>query len=124
MLAVGSINSIEQTSIRHLIVKRRLIDEDEISIIHHQYPHVKYLELLFPLKDERFFCCFKTLFNQNDQRCYWNELIHFRTNYTYEQKINFNEEGFHHWLITNTDLKFHRNSFIAKASHSILSIWL
>ncbi len=87
LLAVGSLNSIEQNSTRHLIVKRRLIDENDICIIHHQYPNVKYLELLFPLREERFLSCFKTLFNlddHNDKRCYSNQLIHFRTKYTYE----------------------------------------
>ncbi len=59
MLAVGSLNSIEQNSTRHLIVKRRLIDENDICIIHHQYPNVKYLELLFPLREERFLSCLK-----------------------------------------------------------------
>jgi hypothetical protein len=120
-------NSVEQPSIRHLIVKRRLIDENEISIIHHQYPHVKYFELLFPLREERFFCCLKTLFNindQNEQHSYWNKLIHFRTIYTYEQTIIFDKEQFYDWLISNTDLKFHSNSFIVNTSYSILSIWL
>ncbi len=117
-------NSIQQGSIRHLIVKRRLIDENEISIIHHQYPNVKYLELLFPLEEKRFLCCFKTLFNLDNQN-YWNNLIHFRTMFTYEQVHGyFDEEQFHSWLISNTDLKFHSIPFIVNVSHPTLSIWL
>ncbi len=121
-------NSIKQPSIRHLILKRRLIDENEILILHHQYPHVKYLELLFPLKENQFFSCLKTLFtinDENNQRCYWIELIYFHTIYTYEQAQSiFNEEQFHSWLISNTDLKFHSIPFIVNTSDLILSIWL
>ncbi len=60
-------------SILHLIVKRRLIDEKEILILDYQFPNIKYLELLFPLKEETFLNCFKTVFNlddTNEKRCF------------------------------------------------------
>ena len=119
-------NSIKQNSIRHLIVKFRLTNANDLSIVNHQYPNLNYLELLFPLDEEKFRCCFQKLFqfnDENNQRSHWNELIHFRTISTYEQGTFVNDQQLHYWLIANTDLKFHRNSFCVNSSHSALSIW-
>jgi len=128
VIAVSSINSIVQPSINHLIVERRLIDENEIHILAHQFPNVKYLELLFPLDKSSFVCCFKTLFSMDDnsdKRCFWLELINFCTIYHYDQAPSFYGDGdFHIWLITNTDLKFHSIPFYSYTSDSMLSIWL
>jgi hypothetical protein len=128
VIAVSSINSIVQPSISHLIVKRRLIDENEIGILAHQFPNVKYLELLFPSDKSSFVCCFKTLFSMDDnsdKRCFWLELINFCTIYDYDQETSISgDDGFHSWLINNTDLKFHSIPFYSYKSYSMLSIWL
>ncbi|CAF2965113.1 unnamed protein product, partial [Rotaria sp. Silwood2] len=82
ILTVSSINSIPQPSIHHLIIERRLIDEKEINTLAHQFPHVKYLELLFPLEKDSFLRCFKTLFsldNTTGKRSFWSEMVYFRT---------------------------------------------
>ncbi len=127
-LAIGSIDSIPQLSILHLIVKRRLIDEKEISILNHQFPNVKYLELLFPFKEESYLNCFKTVFNlddTNEKRCFWSKMINFRTKYTYQQILSiWNDEKLHHWLTSYTDLKYHSTPFYANHSSSMFSIWL
>ncbi|CAF1062592.1 unnamed protein product [Rotaria sordida] len=55
---IGSIQSIVQPYIHHLIVERRLIDKQKISSLAHQYPTVKYLQLLFLLDHSLFLRCF------------------------------------------------------------------
>jgi hypothetical protein len=61
-LAIGSINLIPQLSIHHLVVKRRLTDEKEIITLDHQFPNVKYLKLLFPLKRRKISSLFQDSF--------------------------------------------------------------
>jgi len=47
-------NSIVQPSIDHLIIERRLKDDKEMLILVHQFPNIKYLELLLPLDKHSF----------------------------------------------------------------------
>ncbi|CAF4225049.1 unnamed protein product [Rotaria sp. Silwood2] len=48
ILTISSMMSTSQEHICHLIVERRLTDENEIQKLAHQFPNVEYLELLFP----------------------------------------------------------------------------
>ncbi|CAF3652660.1 unnamed protein product [Rotaria sp. Silwood1] len=126
---IGSIQSIVQPYIHHLIVERRLIDEQEISSLAHQYPNVKYLQLLFPLDNSLFLRCFQVLFSMDDSSDkklrFWSELINFSTKYVYGQSNGILSDGkFHQWLIDNTDLKYHTLIFYANCSNSMFSIWL
>ncbi|CAF4987256.1 unnamed protein product, partial [Rotaria sp. Silwood1] len=126
---IGSIQSIVQPYIHHLIVERRLIDEQEISSLAHQYPNVKYLELLFPLDNSLFLRCFQVLFSMDDSSDkklrFWSGLINFSTKYVYGQSNGILSDGkFHQWLIDNTDLKYHTLIFYANCSNSMFSIWL
>ncbi|CAF4680448.1 unnamed protein product [Rotaria sp. Silwood2] len=127
ILTVSSINSIPQPSIHHLIIERRLIDEKEINTLAHQFPHVKYLELLFPLEKDSFLRCFKTLFSLDDttgKRSFWSEMVYFRTVISYQQRNSiYNNDKLYYWLIQNTDLKFYSIPFYASCSNSMFSIW-
>ncbi len=128
MLAVSSINNIPEPSIYHLIVERRLIDEGEMISLAHQFPNVKYLELLFPLEESFFLRCFKTLFSLDENigiRRFWPKLVYFRTPFTYFRSYwIYNHEKFQHWLIINTDYKFNSIPFNAICGDSMFSIWL
>ena len=128
ILAVSSINSIVQPSIRHLIVKRRLNDEKEISNLANQYPNVNYLELLFPLDKSLFLLCFKTVFNIDhirEKRCFWSELINFCTLCVDEQSPSiYSDIALYHWILQNTDLKYSSTGFYTTYYDSMFSIWL
>ncbi|CAF1186338.1 unnamed protein product [Rotaria sordida] len=108
---IGLMNSIVQPNIRHLIVQRRLIDEKEISILAHQFPNVKYLQLLFPLDRTLFVRCFQTLFSDYGtiyykRSRYWCYLVNFCTTFDVIQLNQIiNDSDLHRWLIENTDLK-------------------
>ena len=121
-------NFIPQENIRYLLVERRLLDENEIKILAKQFPRVIYLELLFPLEPLSFIRCFQTLFSlteKTEKRCFWSELIEFRTKKTYEQASSIQgRDTFHYWLISNTDLKYWPNQFFTFYSDSTCSIWL
>ncbi|CAF1455040.1 unnamed protein product [Rotaria sordida] len=126
---ISSITSIVQPYIHHLIVERRLIDEQEISSLAYQYPNVKYLQLLFPLDHSSFRRYFQVLFSMdgsNDKKSrFWSGLINFSTKYVYGQANGIRSDGkFHQWLIENTDLKYHTLIFYANCSNSMFSIWL
>lgn len=115
--SVSSIHSLIQSSITHLIIKRCLYYVEELSNYARQFPHVKYLELLFPEEKSSFINCLKTLFSFNtiqDKRCYWPELIHFSTSVGFRQfESMYPHSNFHIWLIQNTDLKYVPYSFYA-----------
>ncbi|CAF1258387.1 unnamed protein product [Rotaria sp. Silwood1] len=125
---VSSINSIPQEYIYNLVVERRLIDENEINVLAHQFPRVKNLELLFPLEKTSCLRCLQTLFRLADntgKRCFWSDMINFHTKFTHGQPCwIWNNDEFHHWLLSNTDLKFRPNQFYISVSGSIFSIWL
>ncbi|CAF1511324.1 unnamed protein product [Rotaria sp. Silwood1] len=125
---VSSMNSIPQEHIRHLIVERRLINENEINVLAHQFPNVEYLELLFPLEKVSFLRCFQTLFrlaDNNEKCCFWSEMISFHTRYTYNQSCSiWSSDDLHYWLISNTDLKFRRKRIYTSVSNSTFSISL
>ncbi|CAF3140469.1 unnamed protein product [Rotaria sp. Silwood2] len=126
--SISSMMSTSQEHIRHLIVERRLTDENEIQKLAHQFPNVEYLELLFPLEKSSFLRCFQTLFrfaDNHEKRCFWSEMISFRTRFTYAQSYSiWSSNELHYWLISNTDLKFRPNRFHTDVSDSTFSIWL
>ncbi len=116
-----------QSSIRHLIVKHRLNDEREISILTHQYPNIKYLKLLIPLDQSVYIRCLKSVFSRDEslekKNCCWSQLIYF----TIEPNLKYlfcDDMTFHDWLIENTDLKYHKYPFYVQCSRFNISIWL
>jgi hypothetical protein len=122
-------NSIVHPKISHLIVQRRLIDEREICILSHQFPNVKYLQLLFPLQKSSFNRCFQILFSGYDsidkESRFWPHLVSFYTVHVYGQSNSIITDSIlHHWLIKNTDLKYHKFLFYANCYDSMVSIWL
>jgi hypothetical protein len=99
----------QRISINHLIIKRRLNNVEELLNYARQFPHVKYLELLFPKEKSLFINCLKSLFSFNtkqDKRCYWPQLIHFSTSVVYNQFESVYNTNINLWLIQNTDLKY------------------
>ncbi|CAF1218090.1 unnamed protein product [Rotaria sordida] len=126
--SISSIDSIIQPSIRHLIVKHILIDENEICIYARQFPNVKYLKLFFSHEESHFINCLQALFTVNDKingnRHIWPQLINFSTvalcNIFYDI---LDENDIHHWLITKTDLKYVKNRFYADYFNRILFMW-
>ncbi len=108
-------------------IKRCLNNVEELSNYASQFPHVKYLELLFPKEKSLFINCLKSLFSfddKQDKRCYWSELIHFSTSVVYNQfESIYRENNLHLWLIQNTDLKYASYSFHVNVPRPILSIW-
>ncbi len=92
-----------------------------------QFPHVKYLEILFPEENSLFISCLKSLLSLDDKqekRCYWPELISFYTKLVDEQfESIYHESKLCLWLIKNTDLKYVSYSFHVDHSPSIFSIW-
>ncbi|CAF3315704.1 unnamed protein product [Rotaria socialis] len=119
-------NFISQENIHCLLVERRLIDENEIKILAKQFPRVRYLELLFPLELLSYIPCFQTLFSiteKIEQRCFWSELIEFRTKIGYEQTSSiWCQHKLRYWLISNTDLKHWPNQFFTSYSDSMCSV--
>jgi hypothetical protein len=106
-----SINSIIQSSVRHLIIQRCLYDEKEMSTLAHQFPHVKYLNLRLPSDKSSFINCLKIVSNRDDS-CYWPELIYFSAQLICEQKdIISNESQLSDSFIRSTNLKYRINSF-------------
>jgi len=128
IVAISSMNSIIQPSIRHLIIQCRLSNENEISILARLFPKVQYFELLFPLNQPSCIVCLKSLFSRDDsiekKCCFWSELIHFSTEFTYEQlEPIWSSTKLYHWLIRMTDLKYHKSHFYLHFVSSVLSIW-
>ncbi|CAF3986729.1 unnamed protein product, partial [Rotaria sp. Silwood1] len=128
LLAIFSTNSTIQPSVRHLIVERRLYDEREMSILVHQFPHVKYLKLNLPLNQCPFINCLNILLKQEDNikktSCYWTELICFSTQLFYVHKrIISNESQLHDWFIRYSNLTCHKNFLDNYRSSSTLTIW-
>ncbi|CAF2013557.1 unnamed protein product [Rotaria magnacalcarata] len=125
---IGSMNFIPQENIYCLLVERRLIDENEIKILANQFPRVRYLELLFPLEPSSCIRCFQTLFSltaKTKKRCFWSELIEFRTKIAYGQTSSiWCQHQLRYWLISNTDLKHWPNQFFTSYSDSMWSVWL
>ena len=78
VLDIISVNSIVQPFVPHVIVKRRLTDEKEISILDHQFPNVEYLRMSFPIERTLSIRCFQTLFNVDENvianRRLWKKL--------------------------------------------------
>ncbi|CAF4619718.1 unnamed protein product [Rotaria sp. Silwood1] len=127
-LAIFSTNSTIQPSVHHLIVERRLYDEREMSILVHQFPHVKYLKLNLPLDQCPFINCLNILLKQEDNikktSCYWTELICFSTQLFYVHKrIISNESQLHDWFIRYSNLTCHKNFLDNYRSSSTLTIW-
>ncbi|CAF1429058.1 unnamed protein product [Rotaria sordida] len=127
-ILVNSTNVIVQPFVRHLVVQYRLTDVEEISNFAHQFPYVKYLELLFPPNENLFLECFQTLFSVYDyinaKRRFWSYLISFSTRFFYDGlDKNLTNLDIHYWLTRNTDLKFLKRQFCVNCSNSILSIW-
>ncbi|CAF1331286.1 unnamed protein product [Rotaria sordida] len=118
---------VVQTSICHLTVEHRLINEREISILAHQFPNVKYLKLLFIFEKSLYIRCFQTLFsvdnNINGNRCFWAQLIKFSTDFYNELNIIMDDNDVKHWLIQNTDMKFYKSEFYADCFNSTFRIW-
>ncbi|CAF3975810.1 unnamed protein product [Rotaria sordida] len=127
-ILINSTNVIVQPFVRHLVVQYRLTDVEEISNFAHQFPYVKYLELLFPPNENLFLECFQTLFSVYDyinaKRRFWSYLISFSTRFFYDGlDKNLTNLDIHYWLTRNTDLKFLKRQFCVNCSNSILSIW-
>ncbi|CAF1217388.1 unnamed protein product [Rotaria sordida] len=118
---------VVQTSICHLTVERRLINEREISILAHHFPNVTYLKLLFTFEKSLYIRCFQTLFsvdnNINGNRCFWPQLINFSTDFYNELNIIMDDNDVKHWLIQNTDMKFCKSQFYADCFNSTFHIW-
>ncbi|CAF1319903.1 unnamed protein product [Rotaria sordida] len=102
--------SIIQPSIYHLIVKRFLSSEKEMSILAHQFPYVKYLNLNLPLDECAFINCLNILRDRENnittKSCYWTELIYFSTKLCgiHTDIISKNRQ-LYDWLIQYTNLK-------------------
>jgi len=126
LLAISSINSVIQRSLRYLIVERRLIDEKEIFNFAHQFPNIEYLKLLFPSEKCSYIRCLKSIFarNENLKELYiWPKLMNFSTEICFEQLDLFNNDNeMYDWLIEHTDLKYHPHPFHVSYSFSSISI--
>ncbi|CAF1034243.1 unnamed protein product [Rotaria sordida] len=127
-LFTSATNIIVQPFVRHLVIQYRLTDAEEISNLAHQFPYVKYLELLFPSNENLFLACFQTLFSVYDyinaKRRFWSYLISFSTRFFYDGlDKNLTNLDIHYWLTRNTDLKFIKRQICVNCSNSILSIW-
>ncbi len=98
---------------------------EEISDLAHQFPYVKYLELLFPSDQKLFLDCFQTLFSVDGaKRQLWPYLISFSTRFIYEGiEKKLTNLDIHYWLTRNTDLKFIKSRYSVNLFNSILSIW-
>ncbi|CAF4672280.1 unnamed protein product, partial [Rotaria sp. Silwood2] len=112
----SSTNVVVQPFVRHLVVQYYLTDAEEISNFAHQFPYVKYLELLFSSNENLFLECFQTLFSVYDyistKRRFWPCLISFSTRFLYDgldKKLT--NLDIHYWLTRNTDLKFMKHQF-------------
>ncbi|CAF3198659.1 unnamed protein product, partial [Rotaria sp. Silwood2] len=121
-------NIIVQPFVRRLIVQHYLNDAEDISNLAHQFPCVKYLELLFPSNENLFLECFQTLFSVYDyisaKRRFWSYLISFSTRFFYDGlDKNLTNLDIHYWFTRNTDLKFIKRQICFNCSNSILSIW-
>ncbi len=118
--------SLIQPSINHLIIKGRLNNIEEFLNHARQFPHVKYLKLLFPNEKSLFINCLKSLFSfdtKQYKRCYWPKLIHFSTSVVYNQfESVYHNTNLHLWLIQNTDLKYVSYTFDVIHSRPLLSI--
>ncbi|CAF5146763.1 unnamed protein product [Rotaria sp. Silwood1] len=126
-IPISSIYSIVQTTVRHLIVERRLNDEREICLLARQFPNVEYLKLLFPLEKSACIRCFQTLFSVNEtiygNRCLWHKLINFSTGFFHDElNLIFDDYNIHRWFIRYTGLKFVKFYYL-NVVNSILSIW-
>ncbi|CAF1113733.1 unnamed protein product [Rotaria sordida] len=93
-IPISSVYSIVQTTVRHLIVERRLNDEREVCLLARQFPNVEYLKLLFPLEKSACIRCFQTLFSIDEtiyaNRRLWHKLINFSTGFFHNEEINKN----------------------------------
>ena len=103
-------SSICQPSIRHLILKRRLDNENEILILAHKFPNIKYLELLLPLDESSFIRCLNSLVSLDSsiEKKYliWPELIHFSTKLVDIQHQFIWDGQYSDWFIRKTNLKY------------------
>ncbi|CAF3710208.1 unnamed protein product [Adineta steineri] len=125
--AIDSIKSCVHPFVHHLIIQHRLIDEKELIDFAHQFPNIKYLEMLFPLKKSSYISCLTKLFSRNNQignYNYFPKLNHFSTDLCFElfKKFNTSEELFD-WCIQNTDLKYHPYTFYVDLAVSTMSFW-
>jgi hypothetical protein len=103
-------------------VKCCLTNTEQLSNLAHQFPHVKYLELLYPSPESSFLSYFKALFRLECK--FWSELIHLTIGKCYSpfQHI-LDDHTLLDWIIENTDLKYYQNSFYVRYLHSKISIW-
>jgi len=102
-----------------------LNNAEEILDLAHQFPYVKYLELLFPSDQKLFLDCFQTLFSvDGGKRQFWPYLISFSTRFIYEGlEKKLTNLDIHYWLTRNIDLKFIKSRYSVNLFNSILSIW-
>ncbi|CAF4680430.1 unnamed protein product [Rotaria sp. Silwood2] len=129
VILTKQIHTIIQPSVRHLIIQYRLTSERDMSILACQFPHVKYLELLFPLDKSSYIHCLKSLFSRDESTekiyCFWSELINFSTELRFNQLDSiWNNQSFKEWIIQNTDLKYHQCPFYVHYSIPRISIWI
>jgi hypothetical protein len=129
ILGLYSINNIIQPFVRHLVVKRRLLNEKEMSMLVHQFPHVEYLKLLFPWEKSLSIRCFQTLFSADQSvkanRRIWKKLIHISIEFS-ENQIGeiFDGNSVIRWFMRNTDLKFINVGLHWNYINGILCVWL
>ncbi len=121
-------NSIVQPSIDHLIIERRLNDDEEMLIFVHQFPNVKYLELLLPLDKHSFMNCLNILGNQNDidkkNNYLWSKLIHVSTELCgMHKEIMSKDKELYDWFIRYANLKDEKNLCHMRRPSLTLSIW-
>ncbi|CAF3479703.1 unnamed protein product [Rotaria sp. Silwood1] len=124
---IFSTNSIIQPSVHHLIIKRCLYNRNEMSILAHQFPCVKYLKLDLPLDKCSFIDCLNIVRNREDniqqKSYYWTELVCFSTQLCDLHKhIISNESQLYDWFIQYINLTYHKNS-IKDGRVSTLTIW-
>ncbi len=55
---------------------------------------------------------------------FWSNLIHFTAYRCQLESTDIeNSQTFYNWLISNTDLKYHKKQFYVHFSRSLMSIW-
>ncbi|UJR19834.1 hypothetical protein I4U23_022967 [Adineta vaga] len=110
-----------QPTVRHLIVERRLTDENELIDFAYQFPNVQYFEILFPSDHISYNTCLKRLFDRNEKISLLSKLFHFTTQISYVEFAS--KEKLFDWLIQNTYLKYHPYAFYVHLTLSKMFIW-
>ncbi|CAF1178595.1 unnamed protein product [Rotaria sordida] len=122
------IGAIIQSSVYHLIVERYLLDDYEMLRLAHQFPHVKYLNLILPSNKHSLINCLNIFRDRKDNikktSCYWTKLICFSTKLDSMHRANIaSDSQLYDWLNQYTTSKDQKN-FIKYVNPSPnLTIW-